>query len=139
MLRHRTRAAYEVLSFPGAARQAGVLAAHGGAGTGFPHVRCLFADQYGTIGEGSGRVAIDPVGGSSPSRPLSSLLIGEAEDLDCEVGEAWRPRSVSIRCLGTAVQSEGVGVTYPGMHDWEHCIRDTSQAKRRVFDKNRNS
>lgn len=97
MLRQRTRAAYEVFSFPGAARQAGVLAAHGGAGTGLPHVRCLFADQYGTIGEGSGRVAIDPLGGSSPSRPMSSLLIGEVEDLDIEVGEACRPRSVSVR------------------------------------------
>jgi len=95
MLRQRTRAAYEVLSFPGAARQAGVLAAHGGAGTGLPHVRCLFADQYGTIGEGSGRVATDP-GSSSQSGPPSSLLIGEIEDLDPEVGEAWRPRSVSI-------------------------------------------
>lgn len=132
MLRHRTRAAYEVLSFPGAARQAGVLAAHGGAGTGLPHVRCLFADQYGTIGEGSGRVAIDPAGGSSTSRPLSSLLIGEVEDLDPEVGEAWSPRSVSARFLGIVEEPEVLWVTYPRMHDWEHCIRDTSRTKKRV-------
>jgi len=30
-------------------------------------------------------------------------------------------------------------MAYPQMHGWEHCIRDTSQAKRRVFGKNRNS
>ena len=53
-----------------------------------------------TIGEGSGRVAIDPFGGSSPSLP--GFLIGEVEDLDAEVCEAWRARSVSIECCESA-------------------------------------
>ena len=100
MLRHRTRAA-----FPGATHQAGVLIAHEGAGTGLPRVRCLFADDYGTIGERSGRVTIDPVGDSSPS---SSPLTGKSEDLDPEVREAWRPLSVS-ECFLEAVGEIEIG------------------------------
>lgn len=29
-------------------------------------------------------------------------------------------------------------MAYPQMHGWEHCIRDTSRAKRRVFGKSWN-
>ena len=46
MLRQRTRAALAVFSFPGAEpRQAMFLDDQGGPGVGFPHVRCLLADQ----------------------------------------------------------------------------------------------
>ena len=46
MLRQRTRAALAVFSFPGAEpRQVMFLDDQGGPGVGFPHVRCLLADQ----------------------------------------------------------------------------------------------
>ena len=46
MLRQRMMAAMAVFSFPGAEpRQAMFLDDQGGPGVGFPHVRCLLADQ----------------------------------------------------------------------------------------------
>jgi hypothetical protein len=61
MLRQSTRAAFAVLSFPGAEPRHGIgFEDHGGAGVGFPHVRCRLADQYGKLGVGSSEVSIDP-------------------------------------------------------------------------------
>ena len=46
MLSQRTRVALAVFSFPGAEpRQVMILEDQGGPGVGFPHVRCLLADQ----------------------------------------------------------------------------------------------
>lgn len=45
MLRHNTRAAFDVLSLPGDDRQGVILGAHGGGGVGKPAVICRFADQ----------------------------------------------------------------------------------------------
>lgn len=45
MFKQRTRAALLVFSLAGDARQGVIFGAHGGGGVGFPHVRCLLADQ----------------------------------------------------------------------------------------------
>jgi hypothetical protein len=52
--------------------------------------------------------AIPPPTAPTPTRPLSSLLIGEVEDPDPDVGEAWRPLPVSVRFLGAAEEIEMV-------------------------------
>lgn len=61
MFRHKTSAAFTVLIFPGEAPRHGIgFEDQGGPGTGFPHVRCRLADQYGISEAGSGSVSMDP-------------------------------------------------------------------------------
>lgn len=93
IFRHRTSAAYDVLSFPGAARHGVILDAQGGGGTGFPHVRWRLADQYGTMGTGSGNVTTEPPACSSSSGAPFSLPW--VEDDGCEFDDERGPLSVS--------------------------------------------
>jgi hypothetical protein len=95
MFRQSTRAALAVLSFPGdGPRHEDIFEDHEGRGDGLPQVRCRLADQYGTMGTGSGTVSTEPF--ISPLELTTPFAPGNVCVEDGSEREAERhPRSVS--------------------------------------------
>ena len=87
MFKQSTRAALLVFSLVGGARHGVIFGAHGGGGVGFPPVRCRLTDQYGRMGEDSGRVATEPPLWPGSWNPFSSpsFLVREDDGSEWEV------------------------------------------------------